>query len=443
MRRGFDRRALMVGLLLLTGGLILALNACTARPESVAVPASAPSPTPARAVLPSRTVSPELTPIPEPSPTPSPWPTPSLSAIPRETRIPCTVEALAGAVAAGGRVILPAGCAFILSGDLPPITADLEILGNRAVIDGGGQHAALSAGSAWVSIRVENLTIQNTYHPEHSPAIHTLDGSITVIDSLLTDNRSGGNGGALGSSAGNLNIVSSHFYRNSSQLSGGALSAGRGLFSLLDSSLVENQSAGCGGALFVQGGSLSIERSALIDNRVSVHGAGAVCLVGGAELRAVNSTFSGNSSSRGGGAIAGSDRPRLQFLACTLTGNQGGRGGAIWTDGDLTLGQSIVWDNHAAEGEDIQVEFEGGGSFFSLGYNLIGVPGELVLLDTDLSGGPAGLAPLEGGLHPLLPGSPALDAVPPEFCPVTEDQLGRPRPGGVFCDIGAAEMPGD
>ena len=62
---------------------------------------------------------------------------------------------------------------------------------------------------------------------------------------------------------------------------------------------------------------------------------------------------------------------------------------------------------------------------------------------TDQVVGSALLGPLadNGGptpTHELLPGSPALDAADPAFCPAT-DQRGVPRPQGPACDVGAFE----
>ena len=47
--------------------------------------------------------------------------------------------------------------------------------------------------------------------------------------------------------------------------------------------------------------------------------------------------------------------------------------------------------------------------------------------------------------HALLPGSPAINAIPSQDCVVTRDQRGAFRPQGAGCDIGAYEyvVPGD
>jgi hypothetical protein len=42
--------------------------------------------------------------------------------------------------------------------------------------------------------------------------------------------------------------------------------------------------------------------------------------------------------------------------------------------------------------------------------------------------------------HALLPGSVAIDMIPPAMCEVAEDQRGEPRPGGSMCDVGSFEV---
>ena len=42
--------------------------------------------------------------------------------------------------------------------------------------------------------------------------------------------------------------------------------------------------------------------------------------------------------------------------------------------------------------------------------------------------------------HALVPGSPAVDAVPTDCGPPVTDQRGVPRPQGAACDIGALEV---
>jgi len=97
-------------------------------------------------------------------------------------------------------------------------------------------------------------------------------------------------------------------------------------------------------------------------------------------------------------------------------------------------------------------------TFVSLGHNLsddlscqfVGSGG--LNLPSDINNMPAGLAPLAPnppGIHALMAGSLAIDAVPLADCTdadgsfITTDQRGVPRPQGAACDIGAFELTTD
>ena len=110
--------------------------------------------------------------------------------------------------------------------------------------------------------------------------------------------------------------------------------------------------------------------------------------------------------------------------------------------GSLTLVNAIIANN------------TGGDCLFavsSLGHNLDS-DGTCNLTATgDLSNTDPLLGPLQdnGGptfTHTLLPGSPAIDAIPLEACtdkdgnPITTDQRGVLRPQGAACDLGAFEF---
>jgi hypothetical protein len=106
----------------------------------------------------------------------------------------------------------------------------------------------------------------------------------------------------------------------------------------------------------------------------------------------------------------------------------------------LNLGSSVIAGN--LTDCTASAPFELG--FTSSGYNVDG-DGSCVLTDpTDLPNTDALLGSLQdnGGptwTHALLPGSPAIDAIPQADCTVTSDQRGVPRPQSP-CDIGAYEV---
>ena len=155
-----------------------------------------------------------------------------------------------------------------------------------------------------------------------------------------------------------------------------------------------------------------------------------------------NCTFSGNSATFYGGGMMNGLPGGATVIHCTFFGNDSVWGGGMgnWGGSNPTVGSTIVAGNTSDNCD---------GAVVSLGHNLEGSTGcgctqptdrqnTDPLLDPDLrdNGGPT-------LTHALLPGSPALDAIPPPYngAPAT-DQRGfpRPYPAGGLADIGSVEM---
>jgi len=175
-----------------------------------------------------------------------------------------------------------------------------------------------------------------------------------------------------------------------------------------------------------------------------------------------NSTVSGNTALTFGGGIAVSS---LFYTIdyCTIyrnTATQDGGGIAIYqnrpkvpfqNDHGIGIGESIVAGNHAQTSPNIS------GVITSHGYNLFQnvspstnfVPSNVQSTDMEVSTstflGIDSLLRKNGGqtpTHALIPGSPAIDSIPPDTCQVIgiiNDQRGVKRPQGDGCDIGAYE----
>jgi hypothetical protein len=157
-----------------------------------------------------------------------------------------------------------------------------------------------------------------------------------------------------------------------------------------------------------------------------------------------NTTISGNEAFRDGGGI--SIHGTLQLANCSISDNTTfGKGGGVYVRGQLDYVNTIIANNTGSEGNcAIVSDFMGTGSIGTNKHNLV----EDGTCSPDFSGNPL-LGPLadNGGAtwtHALLPGSPAIDAVPVDDWTLPIDQCGNPRPAvqtfaGTPCDIGAFE----
>jgi hypothetical protein len=159
----------------------------------------------------------------------------------------------------------------------------------------------------------------------------------------------------------------------------------------------------------------------------------------------INTTVSGNTAfgcshacGSGGGIFVYDNDTTLALINSTISGNTAPIGGAI-------AGVGVTAENTLIDGDCA-------GSFASNGGNLES-PGDTCGLtdatdQVNVTAQALRLGPLadNGGpteTHALLPGSPAIDAIPVADCidgagdPVLFDQRGVPRPQGPACDIGA------
>lgn len=360
---------------------------------------------------------------------------------------------------------------------------ELAITSSVIIAGPGAEVLALSGGQ---QSRVLNF---------EAGVVATLRG-VKVTDGKNTARDNGYGGGIF--NAGTLRVENCVISGNTTApttLSGSAASYGGGIYSngpltLIQSTVAGNESthpqgielntynvqgAGiwCGANLEVTGTTISDNEAALSGGTGDIHGGG--IYFAGIRMTVVNSTISGNSvivasgvtGGHGGGVFV--REGMADFIQCTMAGNSARSGGGV------ALGASILQQNvrfrSCVIAGNLSTSTPGTSRYSpevypyhtSLGYNLVGdSSNSFGWIATDIldPAGGAKLGPLQnnGGLtltHPLLAGSPAIDAGDPAFDPnafdpaLTTDQRGTgfqrvvkaaAAVGAARVDLGAFEV---
>lgn len=258
----------------------------------------------------------------------------------------------------------------------------------------------------------------------------TNTGTLTLISSSVTDNHNDGDTGGSG-------IINRE----------GAM------LTLLDSTVAGNKSgAGDGGAI-LNGGTLALINSTVAGNESGAGDGGAIANSG--TLTLTNSTIWDNTSlADGGGISTRGTASQTTITFCTIDHNNAtNQGGGIWNGAgseQLVVRNSILAGNTAFASPDIA------GRLTSGGYNLLQDTSGAIFTANSQHSTDAVVAP-HTSLHmdsrlnvrapqtlALLPGSPAIDAIPLDACSlktILTDERGVKRPDGQEprCDIGAYE----
>jgi hypothetical protein len=253
-------------------------------------------------------------------------------------------------------------------------------------------------------------------------------GTLTIRYCVVSDNVAIGGGGV--SNYGTLTIVASTISDNVARGDG-----------------PPGIECGGGGGVKSSRGTLRIVNSTITGNQAGLRSAGlggGIRTGCGCTAEIVNSTISGNKAVRYGGGIAAAGT--VSITHCTISNNTvTGGGGALWVRGEVNIKNTIVANNIGRRNCVVHKDSGGEGTLGVTSGNLIGGG----TCGADFSGDPM-LGPLadNGGdtrTHALLPGSPAIDAIPAISCTLPTDQRGALRPvvqssPDTPCDIGAFEL---
>lgn len=332
-------------------------------------------------------------------------------------------------------IVLPAG-EFLLnlvgSSENASFTGDLDITDDLTLIGVGANDTFIDANDV---DRVFEL---------HS-------GSQVTMSNLTV------RGGAISSAGANIRVAGlSGLTLQFVRISEAAVDSSSAIYVVSGSSLnvfssrIENN---LDGGMYIQSDVTANIHNSTISGNQKDGGGGGFNIEGGALVSIINSTISGNSATTYGGGILNAGV--LGLYNVTVANNVAGAGGPVSEGGGIanlggtvTLRNSILADNEDLIGSAAN---DCSGTVISEGYNLIEtttgctITGDTV---TNITGIDPNLDVLSGNgggtqTHPLLAGSPAINAGNPVGCRdasgalLTTDQRAFLRNGD--CDLGAFE----
>jgi CSLREA domain-containing protein len=329
----------------------------------------------------------------------------------------CTLRAAvqeANALAGLDHVVLPFGT-YTLSlnpaGLNDAASGDLNVTSDLAVAGDGAETTIIQAAGGWlerifriegVYAQIAGVTIRNggrnfSSTPDCGSAAGggiCNNGTLTMLDSVLRDNRGLSNGGGGIYSTGTLTLSNTSVYSNTG---GGVYS--RGALTILGSRILSNtnETAFFGG-IYSQG-TLLIRDSLVASNTVTgASGGGLVAWSGFATL--INTQLISNSAASWGGGLV-SIGAAVTLSRTTVMSNTAGNGGGLYSQTGATILESTVAGNHATDaGGGIRVtggtltlerstvssNTVGGADWGGGGIDASGLSTRLVLTNTTLSG---------------------------------------------------------
>ncbi len=194
------------------------------------------------------------------------------------------------------------GTIVLTSGELA-ITHDLTIIGpgaDRITVSGNRLSRIFGINDAHSTVAISALTIAGGSAPASYGGGIVNIGTLTVSNSIISDNSAIGVGGGI-YNGGLLTVSNSAFNGNSTGLFGGGIDNG-GTLTVNSSTLSGNSANGGGGGIYNEGfGIVTVSNSTLSNNSTSYGGGGINNYLG--ILTVSNSTLSGNSALGNGGGI--------------------------------------------------------------------------------------------------------------------------------------------
>jgi predicted outer membrane repeat protein len=317
--------------------------------------------------------------------------------------------------------------------------------GNAGADDGGALYATLAR------VVLYDVVITSSEADTYGGAVLARNTSLNVLDSSMSGNTAGDDGGAIYRDENNFGeetINKSTFSNNQVGGDGGGIA----LHDTLNPTLIENSTFSSNTALHgggitlydgVPGGRVTLDGITVSNNRALDQGGGLDVDELEDDLTIRDSTFSGNSATNEGGGIYSGldDTVNVAIHNSTIVNNTAGTtGGGAYTYYDTpVISSTIVAANAAPTGPDLgESAVPGATGAFNVGFSLIQNPAGATITGTppvsNITGVDAQLGPLanNGGptqTHEPLFTSPVIDAGVGNG--QTTDQRGFPRAVGI------------
>jgi CSLREA domain-containing protein len=325
--------------------------------------------------------------------------------------------------------------------------------GNAGAGNGGALRVGTLAGQTFINI-IDVVFTANT--AANGGALATGGGTQTLLDirrARFEANSAAVLGGAIYSNGGRLTwyrVQTSRFAANSAVAGGGAVYVNDAAHQVLlvQNTFEDNTTPGNGGAIYADGfnSEVDLDQSTLTRNSAANGGAIYTCCTNGAVQPTgldtlffvlVNSTLSANSATVAGGAVYSTSD--FGSSHSTLVGNAAPASAGVHNGSfNTALLMNSVLANSGANC---------GGGTFDGAYTVLNDSSctGLTVAEHNLPNTDPLLGPLadNGGptlTHHPLPGSPAIDLVPPAELVATVDQRGVARPAGAGADAGSVEV---
>ncbi|MGZ8227946.1 MAG: choice-of-anchor Q domain-containing protein [Methylococcaceae bacterium] len=201
----------------------------------------------------------------------------------------------------------------------------LRLSGGKSPLSGRGG-AILNAGV----LAISDSTISNNSSVVVGGGIENEGLTLTVTNSVISNNQSA-NAGGIGSimpTGGTTTIINSSISGNSAGLEGGGIVSMFGVTYLVNTNLSGN-TALIGGGINFKDASISITNSTISGNSATADGGAAGSLYFGV-INLINSTVSGNMAGDSGGAFAfGEYDGTVNLTNSTVSGNSAAIGGVL------------------------------------------------------------------------------------------------------------------